>query len=432
MNQFFIRVYKSSFLKIAGKVGILTFVGNIIGILLLPVISKYFTQDEFGLFALFFNLLNIFVPFITLGLNDAFISVTDEDELNLLLGTSLICVAIISPVLCFIIFGFVYFDLFGYGLLPLWSLVFFLIEMILVALVLIFQSWSVRKAAYVHVGISNFFLGFLKPTNQILCGITSLGFFGLILAEVIARLGSLIVFLRKFRFSIISSIKKAKPSFYGTIGKYKIFLSRLPSTFIFNLGTALPTLLITNEFGITQAGNFTFMMALLIIPSAFVQKVLGDVFIGFFFQKYQDSPKTASRFFKYFFITLFFVAILLAGGVYFFATYLFNFFFGNQWQIAASMLILYIPYFIGDFTVAPFGNILNITNRPHYKLIFDVLRLVGFFLSAFLISFFGGSINTLILLFSISGLISYLVYFFLIVNSLNSVKANKLPFFTSN
>lgn len=418
MVRFFFKLSKSSFLRVAGKVGLLTFIGNIVGILLLPLISRYFTQDEFGLFALFFNLSNIFIPFITLGLNDAFISVREEDELNLLLGSSLICVAVISPVVCTIIFVLIYFNFFGYGNLPLWSILFFFAELVLVSLIMVFQSWSVRKEAYRSIGISNFFLGVLKPTSQILFGLNGFGFLGLLFSEIFARLVCLFVFLKKFRFSVFSTVKKARPLVTTVIKKHKIFLSRVPSTFIFNLGTALPTLLITNEYGLQSAGYFTFMMTLLIIPSAFVQKVLGDVFIGFFFQKLQKGQKTAILFFKKFLLMLICIALSLSGLLYLFADKLFTVFFGNQWQASASMLILYIPYFIGDFSVAPFGTILNMRNKPHYKLVFDLVRMAGFFISAISVSFFSSSVNMLVLSFSVTGLFSYFIYLLLIFRSL--------------
>jgi lipopolysaccharide exporter len=428
MLNFKFTLFPISFLKTISKVGILTFLGNIVGIILLPVISKYFNQSDFGLFSLFFNLANILIPFISLGLSDAFISVFDEIELKLLLGASLISVVCIVPILVIIVYLLIYFNLFSYGLLPIWTISFFFLELMFVALIMIFQSWSVRKEEYNLIGSANFFLGVLKPVNQLVFGLAKSGFWGLLLSEIVARLFIVFVFIKKFKRIIFESVLLSLPNYFLIVKKYKIFLSRIPSTFLFNIGTALPTLLLTNAFGISEAGSFTFMLTILLIPSAFVQKVIGDVFIGFFSRILKENSYGAIDFFYRFLLMMIGLALVIGLIIYFFSPYIFDVLFDSKWNDSALMIILYLPYFIADFVVAPFGTILNMTNKPYYKLFFDIIRLLGFLFS-YLISthYFEGQSHKLIMLFSISGFFSYCIYLYFINKSLtNYILVNKI------
>ncbi len=388
---------------------------NLLSFGLAFIISRLFTQEDFGQFGLFFSLANVLVPLSLLGLHDSLLAAMSERDARALLKAVGVIILLSAPVLGGVAYGVIIFDFFGYGVLPKWSGILIFVEIAAISAVNVIQIWLIRDTHFSPLAMGHLIQGLMRAGSQVGSGLCGLGYLGLGLSEVLSRAIVAIVLLRKvwrdFQHAAVVPIQEA----CRAVWQFRLFvLARTPSTLVFNLGTALPPILITRVYGVSSAGLYVFMFSVIIIPAGFVQKAYGDVFLGHFVRRYKSDIANAQKFLILNAGGLFLISVPLGAILLFWGPDIFSLIFGTQWREAGHLASLTVPLFMASIAFGPLGGVLSVVNRPEAKLLFDMTRIAGCYGAYVIVVASAAPLNTMIVLLTWFGVLSYLVYLALI------------------
>ena len=413
--------------SIAG-IGAAAGIGQLIGLLAAPIVSRQFSQEDFGQFGLFFGLSNVLATLALLGLQDALLAAeNDRDAKSLLYASAVLCL-VTSPCLGLVSFGLIHFNLLGYGALPAWSAVLIALAVGAISAAVLVQIWLIRRTMFRTLALGHLAQGAIRASTQIGAGACGLGYLGLGLSEVTTRAVVVLIMLTRAWGDLRDVAKVSLRECGRVVWRFRLFaLFRTPSTLAFNIGTALPPIFVTMGYGVAAAGLYTFMSAVLVVPAGFVQKSIGDVFLGHFAKRFRSDPVGARSFLLRNAAILLLLSVPLAAVLLFWGPYVFSFVFGTQWREAGHLASLTVPLFMADLAIGPLGGALNVANRPELKLVFDLLRIVGLG-GAYAIAIANtSSLSTLVLLFAWFGVLGYAIYFGLVLYGIHNPRNSSRP-----
>lgn len=410
------RLAGNSILRSMAGVGSFAVLGNLLVLLAAPLLSRLFTADAFGLFGLFFAFANVLAAVAMLGLQDAIFATSEEEELLALFKSALLFALLSGPLAAFVCWLFIAADLFGLGVLPGWTALLMAIEVPAVTLIILLQLWHVRRQQFRTLAFSHLALGGARAGGQVSAGFAGLGFLGLGAAEAASRIVTASFLAMRARDDLARA-RRVTPAACraATMRARRFILFRTPSTFAFNLGTALPPAIVNMTHGIGAAGLYAFTYSILVVPAGLVQKAAGDVFLGHFAELHQADPDAARRLLLRTLVTLTAIAIPPALLLALAGEPLFAFVFGEQWREAGRFASLMAPMLIVDVAIGPLGVSLNVVNRPELKLIFDIARITASAAAYGLTVALDASMGTTVQFIAWFGAASYVIYLALIL-----------------
>lgn len=404
--------------------------GHLLSLLVSPVLSRLFTQEQFGHFGLFFSLANVLAILATLGLQDAIIAARRAEEVEALQQAACQLLLATVPLLGLVAWLLISGDFLGYGSLPSWAAVLLAAEVALLSMIAVFQIRLVREKNFRGLAASHLVLGVSRPGGQVLAGVLGGGFPGLAAAELASR-GAVLVLLWRACGAAFS--KGWRATAFGrcleVAGQYRAFLYyRTPSTLLFNFGTALPPTLIASAYGLGAAGLYTFMFSVIVAPIGLLQKAVGDVFLGHFVGLYQSDRAAAAGYFQRMLLMLLGVATVPAAVLWLWGAEVFAFIFGEPWREAGHLAALIAPLFLCDLAIGPVTGVLNAINRPQMKLVFDVVRVLGILGAHQLARFTGAPLSQMVQWLAWSGFISYAIYLVIMWRSVaHAARSDRTP-----
>jgi len=356
-----------------------------------PILTRIYTPEDFGLFALFMSLSSILSVIATARYELAImLPKKDEDAINIVV-LSLIISLLVSLTALFIVFFFNTFltSLLGNPRISSW-LYLIPITVLLTGTYQSFNYWNNRKKKYKQLATSRVIRSGTVASSNMIMGVGGLGSSGLILSGIF---GSVIatIFLGKVFFKKDREIVKS-------INKFKIFILMkkyikfpqfdLPSAVIYTLYTNMAIVFFSKFFEVSVSGYYFFANRIIRTPFSFMISAFSDVF----YQKLSTNKDYNSmvnevnsisiKLFKITFIP--FLIIIYSSFCYV------EFIFGKQWSdLYIYIDIFALPIYIG-LILAPYGHILKIINRQEismYLHLFRFLILVLFFISYFYLDY---------------------------------------------
>jgi len=193
--------------------------------------------------------------------------------------------------------------------------------------------------------------------------------------------------------------------------KYKRFLIYTSFADLLNiLLLQLPVFILTRLVGVAQTGQFAFSNRLLAMPIRFFSSSVGEVFRQRAIEEYSQRGNCSKVFFQTF-KGLFLLSILPFTILFIFAPDIFAFVFGEVWREAGVFTRILTPMFFFKFTVSPFTYIYYIAGRQKEDFLVHLLMLV-----LIISAFWGGytwfkNVNSMLLLYSLSYVSIYVYYF---------------------
>ena len=416
--------WKSITRSIAG-IGGAAAAGQLLTFMASPVVSRLFDQEAFGRFGLFFSLANVLAILATLGLQDAIFAARQESHARILFQAALRLLLIFSPLLGLSAYVLIHFNILGYGALPGWAAPLLALEVAIISATAVFQVWLVQGKRFRPLAASYLIQGGARPGTQIAAGFGHFGFSGLIGAELASRATVLGTLLWAGWSDLRTTFGTVTRENCVTIAReYRSFLFfRTPSALLFNFGTALPPALITAAYGVSPAGLYTFMFSVIVAPIAFAQKAIGDVFLGHFAALFKTDPRQAQRFLQRILCGLFAGSTLPAALLWFQGADLFALVFGEPWRESGRLAGIIAPLFMCDLAIGPVTQVLNVVNRPQFKLVFDLGRITAYLAAYFLATRQHASLPEMVRYLAWFGTVSYVIYLGLILHGVASFKS---------
>lgn len=366
------------------RVGGATVIAQAVGLAVIPVLSRVFDETAFGTFGLFFNLVTLTGVVSTLGLHEAVLAPHRRTDSLALLGAGVVVNSVMSVIIAVLALGLIGGDVFGLGILPLWSAALVAPTQWLIGMTMMLQIWTIRKQAVNSLALASIAQGVGRASAQVMLGLTTgAGWLGLLAGEMVGR-GLAVATMASRCWPDLRVATRISPSrMVGAVVRFRDFpLWRTPSHLANNLASTMPLFLMASVFAAPTVGQFAFMMMIVAAPIGLVLRAVGDVFLGEFGVRFRRDPRSA-RVLLYRTALMLTLASVPAGVLLMFVgAPVFAFFFGANWREAGLMASVYAPVLVGNLVVAPLGGALNVVRRPSLKLFVDltgiVLQAVGF------------------------------------------------------
>jgi O-antigen/teichoic acid export membrane protein len=392
-----------------------TIIAQAIPIAFSPVLTRIFSPENFGLFAVYFSISQLLSVFITGRYEYAIIlPEKDEDAINVVaLCLSITIIVSLLSLLIFIPFRFVIADLLNMHEIGNY-LVLMPLTVFAIGVYTTINIWFNRKGFYKNISSGKVLRSSFTTFFSIGFGLTLMKSAGLIIADTIGQLAAMVyVFSKSLRFdrdkilliSRIAMIEQARR--YIHFPKFNIISG------LFEKGSGqIPVIFLTAFFGSSVTGLFSLSQRVIAAPEGLIAVSVGDVFRQQASLEYQQNGSCRKTFLKLFKILLL-IAIVPFIFLAVFAPFLFSVIFGQEWRIAGDYTrIMTIMYFL-SFVVSPLSNMFIIAEKQKIDLFIQVV-LFTFICLSFIFGYniFNNS-RTAILLFTITYSLKYCVEFYL-------------------
>jgi O-antigen/teichoic acid export membrane protein len=384
-----------------------TTIAQAIPIAISPILTRLYTPEDFGVFALFISIVSI-LSIISTGRYEVAIMLPKKDVYSIYLS---ILSLIISLSFSFLLFTVIV--VFNDELLKLLNreYIFPKIILYLIPLVIFLINFNQiciylfnRFKFYKLLAFNRLLQSFTTNISNLLFGFLELKVLGLVLGNVLGLLVSvynLIKNIDKLSNIILFPMKNVNIRKLFILGKRYIDFPKYDMLAILanSLAQQVPFLLFNIFFTPFIAGNYYLTQKLLQVPIIFIGRAFLDVFkeeASKEFIKYGNAKKI----YKITLYKLFSIGFIPSIFLFYFAKSLFVFFFGSKWSLAGEYVVLLIPMLFLRFISIPLSFMFYIGNKQKLNLIMQIVLLILIIVPFFLFK------NDKIIVFSISILFS--------------------------
>ncbi len=341
-------------------------------------LSKIYSDEDFGVFGLYMNILSITVIFSTAKYEVAILlPKNDRDSVNLLGLSGLISVGVsLILVVLVVIFNSKVCQWFANEDIRTW-LYFIPLSTLLVGLFTSFRNYSNREKRYKLIAGANIGQSLSNSLLKLGMGLVIAGAAGLISGVVFGQLIGFLIFFavhaginrKKLGWLKFSEMKRLGKQ-YNLFPKYNMWQG-----LINNFSGALPVFIFSSYFSMAIAGLFTFGYMIIYRPVSLIANAFYQVmFQRFVEKKHQEAlilPEVM-HFIKRA-IQVLLVPFILMGV---FAPEIFGFIFDEDWIEAGRYAQIILPWIFMVGLVMPLSFIPDLYKKQRTAMIIDGVRLM--------------------------------------------------------
>jgi O-antigen/teichoic acid export membrane protein len=391
-----------------------TTIAQAIPIAISPILTRIYTPEDFGVFALYMSIASIMAAVAT-GKYELAIMLPkkDEDAINIVVLSIVISffVSFIAFLIVFI-FNAQITNLLGNRKISNW-LYFIPITVLLTGIYQSFNYWLNRKKQYKKLATSTIVQTGTTATSNLVMGFYGFESSGLILGNVFGQivattiLGKYIWKKENYRLSQIKKLKifeLAKK--YINFFKYSTFSSLLNS-----LSFNLLSILLSKIFSATVLGFYSLVYRILTLPSALIGSSISQVY-------FQESTKYKNIYGnnKVIFLSTLKKLTIISGLIYipmyFYIVDLITFVFGEEWKISGEIAKILIPLMFVRFISSNLSSTLMTYEKQKSGLFINLLLIFNIISISFFSSFYNLSYITFFYIYVVTSTVLYFIFLF--------------------
>ena len=334
-----------------------TTIAQAIPIAISPVLTRIYTPEDFGVFALFVSITSI-LGSIANGRYELAIMLPkkDEDAINIFVLGFIINVVFSSFIFLFIIiFHDKILELLNNKEISPW-LYFIPLSVFLMGCFNLLNYFNNRLKNYKDLAKANIYRSIGMAIVQLSLGFLKAGATGLISGQIFSQIISntklffniknLNLFRYIYKLKIIALSKKFRDFFF----------LNTPSAIADTLTLQLPYILLPKLYTINIAGLYFFANRIIFLPTGLIAGNIGQVFLQKISYQYQHKeeimPILRSTFFK-----LFQISLIISSLFFILSPYTFSLIFGSEWEKAGYIAQLLSLTFFIRFIVSPLSSV---------------------------------------------------------------------------
>jgi len=340
-------------------------------LLALPLLSRIYTPEAFGLFGMFWAVSVSFSAVSTGGYEYAIILPREDKNAANLLAASVLCVCAVSS-LCLIVILLTHDTLKDLFTIPgLASSILWLPFLVLIlGLFNVLNFWLTRKKAFHHISIVRFIQQFSIAVAQLSIGYsTAATSTGLVVGVIAGQSAASIVLCwlafgndwQRLCHDISFRAIKYNVRRYCKFPRYHFF------SYLFNAGREqVPFLFLAHFFSALTVGWYTLTFKILSAPIDFARKAVTPVLM----QRISEKKINGDRSSDVILSTakhLMLAGILPVLGVVFFAPDLFTLFFGESWRASGEYARIIAPAYLFLFVLSPISSVIEVYERLRFR-----------------------------------------------------------------
>lgn len=388
---------------------------RIIGLASIPILTRLYSPEDFGVLAFFTSIIAILAPVLTLRYVQAIpLPKSDAVAVNLFsLSFMLILINSVALLFVFTFFGerlFVFFGAFQF--VNWWPLL--VLGAAATALYELFSLWATRKKEYKLLAKTQIYQSLFGSLTKVVLGVLAMKALGLITGQITAQLIGVISFTKKsyiVLYNLKPKIQRHKIIFIARY--YSGFpIYRLPAQILMISSVQAPILMVSALYGENVTGQLSLALLALSLPSSLIGAAVAKAYYAEIAQLGKNNiPKIRA-------ITylvqkkLLMVSVPLTLLVMLTSEFIFGYAFGDEWVEAGRYASILAPFILFQFTSAPLMEVLNIVGSQANFLILHLFRFTGLVGVFYYTKYFPIGINEFILLISL-----YLSLFYLLASA---------------
>jgi len=404
MNRFIKRIKNSTYILQIITLMSGTLMAQIVSFAFIPILTRLYTPNEFGLYSLFFALSSM-IGIVSSGNYEQAIMLpkSDRDAKALVFLSILVTIfiVIVLTIVLFIFYDFFlnYFEQTSYliWLLP--------ISTLSIGFMQIFDAYSTRKEFYKKIATTKVIASFTTVTIQTISRY-SFKLNGLVIGKVLSDIFAILILIRfhikkqTLQLRHISKRRlKANIKRHENFPKYQS-LSTLINSFSHNM----PLLMFSALFSPAISGFYSLTYRAMQTPMLLVSSSTRAVFYQKASRMYSNGEDIYLLYFKTTLglLKLFIVPLVI---ILFFGQELFSFVFGNKWVESGLIAQIAIFWFLFSFISPPTTVMFNIYGLQKIRLIVQIISLGFRILAIYLGYYIYDSYIVSLVLFVIVGVI---------------------------
>jgi O-antigen/teichoic acid export membrane protein len=374
------------------------------------VLTRLYTPEDFGLFALYASIVGVLAVIATGRYEMAIVLPQKEEDAKALVQSSLLIAFGFSfLVLIFVfLFGDIFAEKLGNPSIRPW-LYLVPISILVNSLYNVYNYWCTRSKKYKQLSHSRIIHSTSGGSINLIGGLLNVGPAGLIFGQFFGFIFSGI-YLKMKSFSSFKTIETSalKP----LLKEYKDFPLKSGLSGLLNiLANQLPVILVGVYFGPVVLGFYALILKVLNLPLTMVGKSVSQVF----FQAASDaenknedtSALVRSTSIKLFLLILVPMAILMC-----FGQELFSFAFGEEWAEAGRLAKYFAVFYISRFVFYSQSTLFVVKRKLGIELIQNAMLLITQVGSIIVGNiYFTDYVDTFVLM-AISGFVMYTIFLF--------------------
>lgn len=423
IQSFFKNKIKQKFVKNILTLLTGTVTGQLIVFLTIPILTRMFSEEVFGVFALFSSTVILLKLLATLNFELAIIlPKRDKDAINLFVF-NLILILLFSILLFLVVLKFKNYLTFFFKIEQLSSFIYLVpLSIFLMGNISALEYWNNRKNEFKNISSGIIFKSGSMSFFQLITGISTYKSIGLIPGMIVGQFINFIILI-KLSFTSVISLKNhisLKRILY-LVSKYRdIPMFNTMLSFVNNLSNELPIILISKYFGFASAGLYSLASKISKTPPGIISESISQVFYneasiiynngGNFYNLFKEVQKTLVLLALIIFIPIFIISFYL------------EYIFGENWMETGLYVRILTPLLFLSFLISPVSSIITILNKQKIILLIDILKLFFRFIAIYIGYSVFDSVIVSLSLFSGIGVvfnILILIYFFKISKKSN-------------
>lgn len=353
-----------------------TIVAQILGVLVLPIVSRIYSPADFGVMAVYSSVIAILSELSGFRYYLAIPLPKNKKYAEALVFLSLIIQIIF---VCVVSLALMFTGDYIFRKLSLEALVpykyFIPLGLIFIGIYNILVQWSVREGAFNAIGITKISQSVAGAAAKIVIGFLGFKPAGLLLGTIISQAGGITTLLS-------SAIKKngfplfIKNNIYRVALKYrKMPLFSTWYGLINSMGSGLPQLFLSSLYSLQEAGLFSMASSLLSIPINFVGQAMGQVFIQR--ASIAKNSNNISDISMRAYLLLLRIGFFPIALISIFAPPLFSFFLGERWGASGIYAIVLVPFIAYRFAFSPLSMLYLILEKQESSVVHELLYLIS-------------------------------------------------------
>lgn len=351
-----------------------TTIAQAIPIAISPILTRIYTPEDFGVFALYISISSIIIAIATGRYELAIVlPKKDDDALNIValsLGISVL-MSLVSFIIVFI-FNEEIVSLLNNPDISFW-LYFIPLSVLLTGFYQSFFYWNNRKKEYKKLSASQMIRSSTTAASNLGLGYTGYGSGGLILSSIFGQ-GLATVYIGKIFFNenrqFVDKINKLR--ILALAKKYIKFPKFNTQHALFNtLFSQIPIFILSSFFTSAAVGFYSLSIRVVRTPVL----ILGSSIATVLYEKITNLKNKSKKYMNsiYKFIMLQFILSIILFTVIYFVSFYFHIIFGEKWDEVGAYIRALIPWLFMVFWVSPLAFSINLTNNQEKGLALEWL-----------------------------------------------------------
>lgn len=397
-----------------------TTIAQAIPIAISPILTRIYTPEDFGVYALFIAITTIFGS-IACGRYELAIMLPkkDEDAINIV-ALGFIITSFLSFILLVlvIVFNSIISNMLNNQNLKYW-LYFVPLVVFFIGCFNVLNYFNTRIKNYKDLANSTIIKSIVLAAVQLFIGFLKTGVTGLITGQIFSQIFANLRLLKNVinNKNLISKINLIKMQ--ALAKRYKKFpLFSSPAIMANILSIHLTNILISTFYDIATLGFYSFVQRILGMPSVLIGSSISQVF----FQEASKEKERTGKAIKTLNKTvkkLIIIGLPIFVVIYFTVEQIFAFIFGEEWRIAGEYAKILIPLFFARFVVATVSVINPLFEKQLISFFWQTSLFLSSFFSIYLSNLFGISFLRFIYIYMGVMTTNYFALYFIIRNVAN-------------